>query len=108
MKNLSEYSEHEVVEVLIHNPQTKRDEWRKATITGKGCVYPTNYSRHSPYPYITVEVERTYYRKIRDKFVDILWVGEEGEFFNKTTTERFYHDDQVRPINKEENLVVSK
>ena len=82
MKDLSEYTEGQAVQVLINNPRTDKDEWRAGTVERKQTVHPNRGERHKPYTMLVVKTTRTYYK--------------EGKFYNKKNVEGFVYDNQVK------------
>ena len=94
---MKDYNKGDEVDVLINNPRNNnKDEWRSAKVVEKRTIYSYGSSRHTPYDVLIVEVIRTYYRKIKDIYNGIVWIGEEHEFYDKLNTEMVIYYNQVR------------
>lgn len=86
------------VQVLITNPKENKDEWRNGEVINKGIIYPTGTQRHDPYPKFTVKYTHTYYRKLKDNYDGIVWVSEDGEFYNKENESLFFIDGTIKKV----------
>jgi len=99
-KELNEYKQGDVVEVLVNNPRNENlNEWREAEILDKRIIYPRTGEKHQPYPILIVHLTRTFckatpvYRFIGNIPI---FVDNNLEFYNRETDEGIINKNQIR------------
>lgn len=95
---ITDYKVDDKVKVLINNPKNNNlNEWRDAKVIKHQTIHWGGSGiRHEPYVVLVVEVVRTYYRKLKDLYNGIVWVGETFEFHDKLNTELIIYADQIK------------
>jgi hypothetical protein len=97
---IDEYKTGDEVQILITNPQTNKEEWRNAEVLDKRTVYPSNGSRHRPYPILIVRVKRTYCKATPTyKFINgniPVFVDNTLQFYDRENDEGIIYDNQIR------------
>jgi hypothetical protein len=94
---ISDYQIGQSVHVKITDARTGKDVWRDGIVIDKGMIYPSAGSHHAPYPKVTVKYIHTYYRKLKDNYNGIVWIGEEGEFYDKENESLFIYETEIKP-----------
>ena len=97
---LINYKTGDVVEILMTNPQTNKEEWRDAEVLDKRMIYPKmNYERHKPYPIIIVRTKRTYCKATPIfRFIGNIpvFVDNDLKFYDKESDEGIIYENQIR------------
>jgi len=97
---IKDYKQGDNVEILMNNPRNdNKVEWRDAEVLEKRTIYPSNGSKHPPYPILIVRTTRTYckatpvYRFIENIPV---FVDNALEFYDKENDEGIIYSIQIR------------
>lgn len=97
---LNDYKAGDQVEALITNPQTNKDVWVNAEVLDKRMVYPSNGSRHRPYPILIVRLKRTYCKATPQyRWFDgniPVFLDNKLEFYEKENDEGIIYEKQIR------------
>jgi hypothetical protein len=116
LNKIDDYKVGDEVMVLMETLKAHgATEWRRGKVVAvnhvsatRPCYRSYGYnSGNNSYNYPIVEVERTYYRKTKDLYNGVVWVGEEGEIYNKINQEGFVQNCQIKKIFVD-NLLISK
>jgi hypothetical protein len=97
---IAEYKAGDQVQVLMNNPAMgNREEWRDAEVLDKRMIYPSNGSKHPPYPILIVRTRRTYctatpiFRMLGNIPV---FVDNSLEFYEKDNDEGIIYEKYIR------------
>ena len=100
VSNIEDFEVGQKVQVQINDVRSisNNTKWVDGVVTGKGHIYPvgSNGERFKPYPKLKVKYIHTYYRKLKDKYDGIVWIGEEGEFYDEENEALFITRDTVK------------
>ena len=69
-------------------------KWVDGIVTDKWMSSPKG-SGERPFPMIKVKYIHTYYRKLKDNYNGIVWIGEEGEYYDKENESLFFYDNTI-------------
>ena len=104
LKRIDDYKLGDEVMVLMETLKSpSATEWRRGKVVKMNHVSATRPHRclgggNNEYSYPIVEVVRTYYRKTKDLYNGVIWVGEEGEIYDKLNQEGFLQNGQIKKI----------
>jgi len=100
--NIESFQVNEKVMVKIPNLRSKTpnaEHFVEGIVTSKGMIYPSHGSKHPPYASFKVKYIHTYYRKLSDKYNGLVWVGEEGEIYDKENESLFFYESTIKKAN---------
>lgn len=96
------YEDFEIGEkVLVKITDVKSDKhaeiWREGVVTDKGHIHPSSsVERFKPYPKFKVKYIHTYYRVTKEKRDGLVYVGCEGEFYDKENESLFFTKGSIK------------
>ena len=108
LKKIDDYKVGDEVMVLMETLKVNGTEWRRGKVVQMNHVAASRYNNAYNYP--IVEVVRTYYRKLKNNYKGVIWVGEDFELYDKLNQEGFVQTCQIKKIciDTTINLVESK
>jgi len=100
--NIEDFKIDEKVMVKIPDLRSKTpnaEKFVEGIVTDRGMIHASYGSKHNPYPKFKVKYIHTYYRKIKDKYDGLVWIGEDGEIYDKENESLFFTEETIKKIN---------